>query len=350
MKLGIIGKPQSGKTTVFNAAAGRQEAVGDFSQAVHRAVIKVPDKRVDILGEIVKPEKITHAEIDFLDAAGFTGKGKQSTTFDFTPELHQMDAYIMVIDAFSPEANPAIDIRDLFDEMILSDQVMIENNISKRQKKMKVTGDKAEQHELDLLRKCLAHLEQEKPLMDLELEEADEKLLRGYMFLSQKPVLIVINCGEESIKKCVEIVAQFGHFADPGKKELVALCGQMEMELVQLDDTDRELFLKELGIATPAMEKVIQKSYTLLGLISFLTMTGPEVRAWTVKHGTSALKAAGAIHTDMERGFIRAEVTHFDDFVEHKTAAALKAAGKTRLEGKDYSVQDGDVILFRFNV
>lgn len=350
MKLGIIGKPQCGKTTVFNAASGRQEVVGDFSQAAHRAVIKVPDERVVKLASLVKPQKVTHAEIEFLDAPGFTGKGKQSSGLDISPELRQTDALIVVVDAFSDDSQPSRDIRDLTDEMILADQVIIEANIDKKSRKIKLTGDKSENRELDLLKKSLEVLEQEKPLIDLDVPENDEKLLRGYMFLSQKPLLTVINIAEDDLPNTNEIYQKYAHSVAPGKRELAVLCGKIEMELVTLEKEEQKAFLDELGIATLAVEQVIQRSYNLLGLISFITLEGPEVRAWPIKKGTVARKAAGVVHSDIERGFIRAEVTRYEDFIAYETPAALKAAGKTRLEGKDYVVQDGDVILFRFNV
>ncbi len=350
MKLGIIGKPQSGKTTVFNAASGQQEAVGDFSQAVHRAIIKVPDDRVDQLAEIVKPKKVTYAEIDFLDAPGFTGKGKATDKFELNPEIRFMEALMMVIDAFSADSDPSGDIQVLIDEMILADMTVLENNINKKQKKIKVTGDKSEVADLELLKKCYAQLEAEKLLIDLDLDESQEKSLRGYTFLTQKPLLIVLNLSEDDIASAAEIEQKYASHVKPEKCELVALCGKMEAELVALDDEEREMFMTELGIKSPAVERVVQKSYALLGLISYLTAGDPEVRAWTIRRGTVAQKAAGVIHSDIERGFIRAEVTAFDDYMEHKTPAALKAAGKSRLEGKEYRVCDGDVILFRFNV
>lgn len=350
MKLGIVGKPQSGKTTVFNAASGQQESVGDFSKTVHRAVIKVPDNRIDDLTAIVKPKKHTYAEIEFLDAAGFTGKGKEATTFELTADLELMDAFIMVVDAFSLNAAPDRDIQDVVDEMILSDQVKIENSIEKREKKIKLTGDKSGLKEMELLKRCLKHLENETPLIDLELEESESRILRGFSFLTSKPVLVVFNIAEEALGKRVDILNEYARFIVPDKRDIAVLCGKIEMELASLDEEEQKLFLEELGIDSPVTDKVIKKSYALLGLISFITAGEKDVRAWTVKRGTSAQKAAGVIHTDLERGFIRAEVSTFDDYMKYETEAALKAAGKTRVEGKDYIIQDGDVIYFRFNV
>jgi len=350
MKLGIIGKPQCGKTTVFNAAAGQEEAVGDFSQTSHRAIIKVRDERVDKLAEIMEPKKQTYAEIEFLDAPGFTGKGKSSGSLDITNELREMDAFIMVIDAFSSQANPAYYIQNLIDETILADLTVVESNIGSKSRKMKLTGDKSLVQELDLLKRCLAMLDEERPLIHMSLSEVEEKRLRNYQFLSRKPILIVLNIAENDLPRQDEIYRKYGHLVEPGKRELATLCGKIQMELATLSFDDQQAFLAELGVTAPAVEKVVQKSYSLLGLISFLTTGKPDVRAWTIKKGTTAVKAAGVIHSDMERGFIRAEVTPYEDFIEYRSLAALKAAGKTRLEGKDYVVRDGDVILFLFNV
>lgn len=350
MKLGIIGKPQSGKTSVFNAAAGRNEAVGDFSQASHRAVIKVPDDRVEKLAELVNPKKMTHAEIEFLDAPGFTGKGKNSGSTEVNPEVRLMDALMLVGDAFSPDANPEGDIQNLIDEMFLDDQVLLEGLIEKRSRHAQLTGDKSEARRLELLNRCLKALEEGTPIIDLEFDDDELKILRGYHFLTRIPLLIVVNIAEEEIPQTLEIRRKYSHLIDAGKREVAVICGKVEAELVLLDEDDREAFLEEMGIAIPAMARVIQRSYDLLGLISFLTLGEPEVRAWTIRKGTKALRAAGAIHSDMERGFIRAEVASFDDYIVHKTLPALKAAGKSRLEGKEYVVKDGDVILFRFAV
>jgi len=350
MKLGIIGKPQAGKTTIFNAASGQQEAVGDFSQAAHRAIIKVPDPRLAVLAEIEDPKKITPAEIEFLDAPGFTGKGKEAGAVEISQEVRLMEALILVVDAFSPDAAPERDLRNLTEEMILSDLSIVEGNLDKKGRKMKLTGDKSATHDLELLETCRAQLEGEQPLIDLDMAEEDLKALRGYSFLTLKPLLIAVNIAEDALDGAGAMREGYAGLAAPGKRDVAVVCGRIEAELAALPEIERAAFLADLGIATPAVDQVIRKSYDLLGLISFLTAAKPEVRAWTIRAGTTAQRAAGVIHSDIERGFIRAEVTRFEDYARYRTPAALKAAGKTRLEGKDYVVQDGDVILFRFNV
>lgn len=324
--------------------------MGDYSQAVHRAVIKVPDERLGKLAEIVQPQRVTPAEIEFLDAAGFTGKGKQATDLEITQDLRQMEAFVMVVDAFSPDANPETDIRNLIDEMILLDQALVEGIIAKHERKAKLTGDKSEARHVELLHRCLAALEEERLLIEMDFADNEDRILRGYQFLTRKPVLIVLNIVEQSLPETERVLEQYRHFAAAGRRDLAVLCGEIEMELAALENAERQAFLNDLGIATPAVQQVIQKSYSLLGLISFLTVDGPEVRAWPVRKGTIAHRAAGVVHSDMERGFIRAEVVPFEDFVQYKTPQTLKAAGKMRLEGKEYVVQDGDVIFFRFNV
>ncbi len=350
MKLGIIGKPQAGKTTVFNAVAGQQQAVGDFSKATHRALVQVPDERLDVLAELTHPQKVTPAVIEFLDAPGLSGQGRDSQALEISDDLRQTDAFLMVVDAFSADATPESDIRSLIDEMILLDEVLIEGVIEKRSRKIKLTGDKSGTRQLELLNRCLEELSAERPLLDMEMAEDEEKELRGYQFLSRKPLLIVLNIGEGSLADSEKIAAEYDRFVAPTKRELAVTCGKVEMELVGLETEERQLFLDDLGITTPATDQVIRKSYSLLGLISFLTAGEPEVRAWPIRKGTTAQRAAGVIHSDIERGFIRAEVTSYADYVQHKTPAAIKAAGKQRLEGKEYVVADGDVMLFRFNV
>jgi len=351
MKLGIIGLPQSGKTSLFNAASGKAVEVGDFSQKEHRAIIKVPDSRLDDLTTLVVTRKVTYAEIEFLDAAAFTGKGKQSGADISIPgELRLMDAFILVLDAFSGERDPERDLQIITEEMILADLAVVENNVEKIARTIKVTGKKDRARELELLEKCRDMLNDEKLVGELDLSHEDWKLLRGYAFLTQKPQLLVFNISEDKLSDFDKIFEQYSKFRVEGRRDIAIACASIEMELAALPPEDRKAFLDDLGIEKPVIDKVIQRSYSLLGLISFFTIGEPECRAWTIKKGSNAPKAAGAIHTDFERGFIKAEVATYEDYMVHKTLPALKAAAKLHIEGKEYIVQDGDVILFRFNI
>jgi GTP-binding protein YchF len=351
MKLGIIGLPQSGKTTVFNAASGKQEQVGDFSRAEHRAIIKVPDHRLDDLVSIHETKKVTHAEIEFLDAGGFTGKGKSgSGEIDITPDLKQMDAYVIVLDAFSADSDPEHDFNTVVDEMILADLIVVEHNVEKIGRTIKLTGKQDRARELELLRQCRDILNEGRMIAELDLNENDEKTLRGYTFLSQKPQLLVFNISEDKLPRFDELFDYYSKHIHEGLRKIALICGKIEMELVALPQEERKDFLDDLGIKQPAIDKLIQRSYSLLGLISFFTVGRPECRAWTIRDGAKAPQAAGAIHTDFERGFIRAEVASYEDYMKYKTLPELKTAARLHVEGKDYVVRDGDVILFRFNV
>jgi GTP-binding protein YchF len=352
MKIGIIGLPQSGKTTIFNAAAGRMETVGDFSKASHRAIIKIPDRRLDRLAELVKPQKVIHAEIDYLDSGAFTGKGKKTdaASIEIPDDLRYTDALMVVIDCFSPNRNSEHDFNLFNEELILADQIVVERNLQKVQRAAKLAADEEAIKEAEILKKCLACLEQERPLSTAGLDVEERRLLSGFAFLSIKPLLIVLNISEDEIGKEKAWIDCFQSHAVCGAREFVVICGKIEMELAALDAVDRAAFLADLGIEHPAMERLVQQSYGLLGLISFFTFTEKEARAWTIPAGTAARRAAGAVHSDMERGFIRAEVIHFDDFDRYGSPHAARDAGRFHVEGKEYLVADGDVILFRFNV
>jgi len=352
MKIGIIGLPQSGKTTIFNAASGKSEAVGDYSKASHRAVIKVPDRRLDRLSELAQPRKTTHAEIDYLDICAFSGKGKEADagTLDIPDDLRYADALMVVIKCFTPDCTPEKNFGLFIDELILADQIVIERNLEKRSRTAQLTGDKAVAREAELLKKCLDSVENATPLSMMGLDETEVRLLKNYAFLSLKPLLVVLNIGEGDLGEENKWIERLAETEAKGIREFIAICGKVEMELAALDAEDRSAFLEDLGIENPAMDRLIQKSYSLLGLISFFTVGDPEARAWTIKAGTKAPQAAGEVHSDMERGFIRAEVINFEDFDKYGSTPACKEAGKYHVEGKDYVVRDGDVILFRFNV
>ena len=310
----------------------------------------MPDSRLDDLTTLVTTKKVTYAEIEFLDAAAFTGKGKQSGNISIPNELRLMDAFVLVLDAFSGERDPEKDLQTITDEMILADMAVVENNVEKLSRLIKITGKKERARELELLEKCRDALNEERMVSELDFSDEDWKILRGYAFLSQKPQLLAFNISEDKLPETDKLYDDFSKYRVEGKRDIVVVCASIEMELASLASEDRKAFLDDLGIAKPVIDKVIQRSYSLLGLISFFTIGEPECRAWTIKKGSPAPKAAGAIHTDFERGFIKAEVATYDDYMVHKTLPALKAAAKLHIEGKDYVVQDGDVILFRFNV
>jgi len=352
VKIGIIGLPQSGKTTIFNAAAGKAEAVGDYSKASHRAIVKVPDERLEKLSDLVQPKKTTFAEIDYLDLCAFSGKGRETdaSTLNIPDDLRYADALMVVINCFAANCTPEKNFNLFLEELMLSDQIIIERNMEKKDRTAKLTGDKDMAREVEIFKKCLASLENAVPLSMAGLDDAERKAVKNYSFLSLKPILVVLNISEDDIADTKSWLNRFAELTQPGIREFVAICGKIEMELSQLDADDRDAFLNDLGISRPAMELLVQKSYSLLGLISFFTVGEPEARAWTIRKGTDARKAAGAIHSDLEKGFIRAEVIKYEDFIVHGSTPACKEAGKYHVEGKEYIVEDGDIILVRFNI
>ncbi len=350
MKIGIIGLPQSGKSAVFAAACGKT-GTGAGGARTQRAIIQVPDERLYVLGELAESKRIVHAEIELLDAGGFSGSSKGAgVDSKALAELKQMDALLLVVDSFSGTRDTDADIQNAIDEMILNDLAQIESQVPKLEKVVKMGGAANRTRELEVLKKCLQTLEEERPLIELELDESELKEIRGYTFLSIKPLLIVINIDEDKLAEADAIEKQFDSRVRENRSEVAVICGKIEMELAEMEADERAEFLQDLGIQRPAVEVVIQKAYKLLGLIPFFTAGEMESRAWTIRRGCIAQKAAGVIHTDIERGYIRAEVIAYDDYVSCKTPAEAKKQGKMRLEGKEYVVQDGDVINFRFNV
>ncbi|HEY7322447.1 MAG TPA: DUF933 domain-containing protein [Candidatus Binatia bacterium] len=344
MKVGLIGHRSAGKTTVFNMLTGLRAQVGGYGgkEDVHLGVIKVPDARVDKLSEVFKPKKTTYAEIRFTDFPASQSdedlKGKSS----LIAQMREVDAMALVLANFEPDADPLRQLHDLLTEMILADLTIVEN----RQARLK--KEKARPQEEALLERCATALENEESLRNLKFSAEDENLLSGFGFLSRKPALVLFNQADDQAGQPLS-----GAYQDELKQrglEGLALAGKVEMEVAQLDENDREAFLREIGIQEPARERFIRASYRLMELISFLTTGEDEVRAWTITQGTSARKAAGKIHSDIERGFIRAEVIAYDDFVVLGSEAKCREAGKLRLEGKDYIVQDGDIIHFRFAI
>ncbi len=344
MKIGILGLPQAGKTTIFQAAAGRFASQEERAGLIRRAVVKVPDQRLDILREFFQSPKKTPAQVEYLDLAfDLRERGGRGQELErLLNELKPAAALILVVRNFElaglpPEPQKELDI--LHEEMILSDLAIVEKRIERLEKEVK-KGKVPKEEELELLHQAKGLLEQGRPLrVDQRLRESP--LLRGYTFLSLKPLLVVINCGEEIEAPKLNL---------PPQTEVMALKGRLEADLTELSPEEAAIFREEYGLSEPALPRLIQKSFQILDLICFFTGGEKETRAWPVPRGTTAQKAAGMVHSDMERGFIRAEVIGFEELISFGSYAKAHQAGRVRLEGKDYLVQDGDVIIFRFKV
>jgi GTP-binding protein YchF len=350
VKVGIAGFPRSGKTTIFNALTGQHADVGGFSEPgkVHLGTIKVPDARIDKLSEIFKPRKTTYAEMVFVDfpAAGESAGSHALDTATLT-QMRESDALVQVVRGFpdaitGDAASPVRDLENFKSELLLSDLVLIEKRLERLKK------EKGKEQERALLERCKAVLDAERPLRQIDLSGEEAAAIAGFGFLSRRPLMVVLNVGEADVSK--DMPASAAEFLAAEQIEGLVLSGKIEMEIAALEPGDRQAFLDDLGLTATARERFIRAAYELLDQISFLTSGEDEVRAWTIKRGTHAVKAAGKIHSDIERGFIRAEVVHYDDFVHYGSDAKCREHGKLRLEGKEYIVNDGDIIHFRFNV
>jgi hypothetical protein len=357
MHLGIIGPAQSGKSTLFAAATGQPARLG---HGAHRALILVPDDRLGALAKIENPRKIVPAEVDYLDWGGVAADPTTAAEMEskIPAEIRDCDALVVVVRAFESDvvAHPrgtvdaAHDLEDSNLALVLADLATVENRLSRVERTLKVKKDTELEAERTALERWKTQLESEQPIRDLDLSDQEWKRLRGFGLLTAKPLLVVVNLGEDQIGDAERIEAEWQAKLGPGRSSIIALCAQIEMEIGQLGDDERGAFLTDMGIAEPALGRMIRASYGLLGLLSFFTAAEPEVRAWTITEGQTAVEAARVIHSDIARGFIRAEVIPYDDYVEHRGVPGAKQAGKFRLEGKDYIVRDGDVIYFRFNV
>lgn len=362
MIIGIIGLPQSGKTTIFNALCGTHQETGGYTAKgeVHRGVVKVPDDRLAVLAEIYQPGKVSSAEIEWMDVAGFTGDKTDRNRVDteLPTAVREADALAHIVRYFDDpnlphpmgSVDPERDIRLIEEELIFADLVLAEKRLERLARQLKVAPDDNLKREKAALDKCLEQLNAEKPLREVKLPPDEEKTIRGFQFLSMKPKLIILNIGEDLLPSRNEIQERFRSTGELCNCDVEAVSSKVQMELAELDDDDRQLFMTELGISGFALDRILKKSYGLLGMISFLTGNDREVHAWAIRDGTTALKAAGTVHKDFEKGFIKAEVIPFDKLAEVKSEAEAKKRGWMRLEGKDYTVQDGDVIFFRFNV
>ena len=352
MKVGIIGLARSGKTTVFNALTGAHAAVGAFgAREANVAVIKVPDERVDRLAEIYGRDKKIYVEFEFVDIAPNESAAENKALDDAALNfLKNVDALVHVVRVFHNEnvvhpyggVDPLRDCRALDEEIRLTDLIVIENRLERLEKEHR------RDNEFALLTRCKKHIEAGKPLRTLEHEPREKSDLAGFGFLSIKPLMLLGNYGEADIGQ--DAPGGLAAYASENDLATINLCGEMELEVAELPEEDRKSFRDELGLGEESRRRFIQTAFSMLGLISFLTVGRAEVRAWAIPRGSTAHEAAGAVHTDMQRGFIRAEVVHYDQFVEAGSPAEAKTRGIVRLEGKDYVVQDGDIIQFRFNV
>ena len=365
LNLGIIGLPKSGKTTLFNALTGSHAQTSAYATGdePNVAVVKVPDPRLDVLTEMFHPRKTTPADVKYTDVAGMSGKAddkKEPISRQTLGFLSTMDALVLVVRAFDnpavplPEGTEGVDpIRDVETvmlELAFSDLGIIERRLERLKAeipKMRGAERETREREQELLSRLPALLEDGTPIRSLGLGEDEEKLIRNYGFLSAKPLLIVANLGEERMEAAGELEANMAGFVTEST-DAIAIPAQIEMEMAQLSPEDSAEFRESMGVGPSRLEEVVSKSYALLGLISFLTTGEDEVRAWTIRRGTHAQRAAGTIHSDLERGFIRAEVVHYDDLVSAGSMAEAKRKGVLRSEGKTYEVKDGDIMHVLF--
>jgi len=360
MKVIIAGLTNSGKTTLFNALTGQNLETTLYpttSGDPNLGVVRVPDPRVDSLSGIFMPKKTAYATIEYADFLGITkGDIKQNRkVFDL---MKDADTIVHVVRAFQDESvvhplggiNPIRDFETLELELIFGDLEFVEKRLERMEEAIKKRGKKPDESEKKILLKCRDFLLKEVPLRDVDFNEDEVKSMRPLQFLSTVPEVIVLNVGEKDLHSQQAVEFQSSLQEKYPNLPVLKLCSRLEMEIAQLPSDEKKPFLEELGIDEPASNKLINTCYSLLGLISFLTVGEDEVRAWTIKNSTSALHAAGKVHSDIERGFIRAEVISYDDFIAAGSMHAARDKGLLRLEGKTYEVRDGDIINFRFNV
>ena len=346
MKIGLVGFPGCGKSTVFNALTGQSvdTGYGGKSGKANLGVVKVPDERVDALAKLYSPKKTTYAEVSFTDVAAGTGQGLDRGVLN---SMREADALCQVLRAFDSDAvpeppNPLRELTDLETECILADLEMVERRVERLAK------DRSDPRELELMKRLQTLLEAETPLRRVELSSEDLKMISGYRFLTHKPLLLVVNVNEADVASPVP--ANIAAAAEQRGLGAVVLSAQVEMDIAQMPPDDQREFLESLGLTAPARHRFVRAAFELLDLISMLTSGEDECRAWPVARGTPAPRAAGKIHSDIERGFIRAEVMRWQDLIELGSEAKCRDAGKLRVEGKDYVIADGDFVNFRFNV
>ena len=362
MKIGIVGLPYVGKTSLFNALTQSEAETGTYAakKGANVGSVKVPDERLAALTEVFIPKRVTPTSIDYVDIAGVS-KGDialEGLETGAIAELREVDALAHVVRAFADDAVPHVDgdvdpgrdIETIDIELAFADLGIIDGRLDRLNRELRTQKIPALEHERVVLEGCKNALEGGTAIRELPLSPEDERAIRGYGFLTQKPVLLVLNIGEDQLEGAEDIHASFAEYARKQQIEIITLSARLEMELVQLDAEEAKIFRTEMGIDESALARVIDVSYRALGLVTFFTVVSDELRAWTLKDGMTALDAAAAIHTDMARGFIRAEAIHWADLVDCEGLTKARDSGLLRLEGKDYHVSDGDVLTIRFNV
>jgi len=364
MKLGIVGLPNVGKSTLFNAItnAGAQAANYAFCTIEPNVgVVAVPDERLDELAKIYEPVKFTPATVEFVDIAGLVrGASKgEGLGNKFLSHIREVDAIVHVVRCFDDDdvmhvdggVDPIRDMETINLELIFADMEIVSRRIDKDTKMLK--GDKKYQLDLDLMKRLMELLESGRPARLSDLTEDEQRIMDEMSLLSSKPVIYACNMSEADFSSGIDTNERLRLVSERAALEgaaVLPICAELEAQLADMDKEEKEMFLSELGLSRSGLDRLISECYSLLGLISYLTAGQPEVRAWTIKRGTRAPQAAGKIHSDFERGFIRAEVIAYDEFIKYRSMAAAKEKGLVRSEGKEYVMQDGDIVLFRFNV
>jgi GTP-binding protein YchF len=355
MKTAIIGLPMTGKSSLFTILTGVHESARMGSMEVRVGVAKVPDARLTALAAIFNPPKITQATVEYLDTPSISKESLRDT--GLLASLRVADAFAHVVRVFESDTvphekgsvDPVRDADDVDTELILSDLVVVEKRMERVEKDRKKSRSAELDREFELLQRCKASLEDNKPLRGMEISAEEEKIIRGFQFLSQKPMLYVLNIGENDADRLHAVEEEYrnGKFAGRAGTGVAAICGKIEAELAELSPEDIKEMMATYGLSESGLERLIERTYDLLGLMSFLTAGDTEVRAWTIPKNCTAQKAAGAIHSDFEKKFIRAEAVNWKTLVDHNGYAGLRGTPLLRLEGKEYIVKDGDVLVIR---